>query len=174
MTTPISSAMVAELVALFKSEFGNKAECAEFPDKPNPKKGFTHPKAAIWVGYAGSGWASPESLGTPLQLRELRFDVSVLTRDLNGGTGSSAYLESVINLTHGLRLERGGAPMFILRDGFEAYGDGIWRYSVTLATRVPRMPDDVNGDAAGETTLPRLKRGTFVDEFDESSVVEVP
>jgi hypothetical protein len=173
MSTAISADMVAELVALFKHAFGHQAECAEFPDKPAAaKKGFVHPKAAIWVGYAGSGWMQPESLGVPVQMREMRFDVTVLTRDLNGGTGSSAYLESVISLAHGLKLQRGGTPLFILRDGFDAYGDGVWRYSVTLATRLPRVPADVNdGDGASG---PPLKRATFVDEFDESSEVEVP
>lgn len=160
-----SDALLTELVTRLRSAIPNSAaSIIEFPDQPEPKQ-FTHGKAAVWVGYSGSVYDPPESIGVPVQRREMRFEITLLTRKLNGPQGVTALLESVRELLHGHRLSV-GSPLSLLRDGFVRYADGVWRHSIMLATTLPSVPASTASDDGELVNLVRARFEHAEETFD--------
>lgn len=167
----LSKNAVASIVERIKQGVGNLAHVQEWPDDngAKSKRGLAHPRAEIWAGYLGSRWDKP--VGGGAQERLMLFDIGILVRQLNGAAGISAYLESARELLQGWTLPQGGAPLYVVDDKFVAHDNGIWRYNLTVAAKVPCVPLGVDDEDLPPFVYGRLESAlTGVSEVGEEPV----
>jgi Gp37 protein len=118
-------------------------EIAHFPDKPEAYR-MTHRVGAALVRYEGTEFGKPIDTAAMVQERTLKFEITVMMRDLGwsvggspagGGTpGAYGILESIRAALTGFQVPACGKT-YPLRERFlkrDKQG-GVWMYAVTFA-----------------------------------------
>lgn len=160
--------LVAELLARLAVLNGSGVEVRELPGKTDSgPKGFTARAAAVWVAYNASTYERPGTLGASVQQRTMMFDLQLLVRDVSGPKGLAELAGAVRVRLQGFRCSW-GEPLFLVRDGYAAHKDGLWRHELIVATTGPCVPTE---DAAPE--LPTLTKFTL-DDQDGNVLFELP
>jgi hypothetical protein len=122
-------------------------EIAHFPDQPEAYR-MTHRVGAALVRYEGAEYGKLNDSGAVVQERRLKFEVTVMMRDLgwNAGGGKSAgtpgayaTMEAVRTALTGFRVP-GCEKTYPLRERFvkrDKQG-GTWIYAISFAMRRSR------------------------------------
>jgi len=161
--------MVASLIALLAPiTEANRAAVERMPDKPSYEL-FKHPAAAVWVGYHGIPKASQPNPGG-VQDGVAHFDLTLLTRKLNGPKGSLELVDMIEQCVLAKRLDR-GSPIFWVSDGFGGTENGIWRYDVVLGVQLPIVPVSEPDPGPFGGPAPPLKFALLEDEVSGDTSV---
>jgi hypothetical protein len=137
--------LVNEVVALL-APLKPVAQVEHCPDRPS-KDNFRHGKSAIFVGYYSSRADEPHSHGA--QDAVLQFDIALLLRNVHGPQGAASMIDAIQEILVGKRLSLGGR-LYWASDRFGAYKDGIWRYDIVVACKVPLLAKDPPADRNAE------------------------
>lgn len=159
MLQEIESALVARLKTALP---GFAVE--PFPDRPEAYRLLSTRGAALVV-YRGSGLSPTRDSGIIVQERTLRFDVTLLSRDLRSHAGAYAMMGAAYTALLGYAPPHCGQIWFE-RDGFVGQNDGVWQYDITLAMRSVAVAEvDYEGG-------PLLVHATALDDYDNVEVAK--
>jgi Gp37 protein len=182
----IETAIVNQL----RSQIGT-VEIAHFPDKPSAYR-LTHRIGAALVVYRGATYGEQIDTAAIAQVRTLKFDVTLVMRDLGwsfggeaSGTSPGAYavLEEVRTALTGFRVP-GCRKMYPVRDSFEGRDPqgGVWIYAITFAldtmaverSATENFPLFVRGTAQETGGLTAVTVGPAAYTFDVSGQITLP
>ncbi len=166
-------------------------EIAHFPDKPEAYR-MTHRIGAALIRYEGAEYGSVIDSAAIVQERTLKFEVTVMMRDLGwsvggpaGGTDPGAYamIESVRSALTGFRVP-GCDKTYPLRERFikrDKQG-GVWIYAISFAMRTTAVEASVadnyplltlaSAQEQGGVTAMSVAPTSYA--FDESGQIELP
>lgn len=149
----------AAIVERLKTVFAG-FEVLPFPKAPKNYR-FIHPRGAVLVVYRGSTYKRPEDTHITAQERNLRWDVTIIARDLRSHTGAYAMTEKAIASLLGWEppdCDR----MALERDAFENEEDGVWQYGLTFSAVTMAIEDK----EIAETPL--LTQVEYEEQIDEA------
>jgi hypothetical protein len=143
----IEAAIVNQLGAQIKV-----IEIAHFPDKPETYR-MTHRIGAALVRYEGAEYGDLLDTAAIVQERTLKFDITVMMRDLGwsvGGPtsgpspGAYAIIEAVRSALTGFRVP-GCGKAYPLRERFikRDKEGGVWIYAITFALRTAAVETSI-------------------------------
>lgn len=104
----------------------------DFPDRPEDYD-LMHPIGAVLVRYRGSKYGSPMDVGITIQERSPVIELTLITRDLNGPDGATAYIEQLLALIQGWK-PTAFDKCRIVRDEFQDEQAGLWRHVIDFQT----------------------------------------
>jgi hypothetical protein len=182
----IETALVNRLNALITG-----IEIAHFPDQPETYR-MTHRVGAALVRYEGAEYGKLVDTAAVVQERVLKFEVTVLMRDLgwslggpaSGGTpGAYAMIEAVRAALTGFRVP-GCEKTYPLRERFlkrDKQG-GVWIYTIGFAMRTmavePSTPDSypllTRALAQEQGGVTAVIVGPEFYSFNSSGVIQLP
>jgi hypothetical protein len=166
-------------------------EIAHFPDQPEAYR-MTHRVGAALVRYEGADYGKLIDTAAIVQERTLKFEITVLMRDLgwslggaaSGGTpGAYAMIEAVRAALTGFRVP-GCEKSYPLRERFlrrDKQG-GVWIYGITFAMRTiavePSTPEGypllVRARAQEQGGITAVSVGPVFYTFNSSGNIQLP
>lgn len=189
--TPVDIATIETAIVNQLHSRIDTVEIAHFPDKPSAYR-LTHRVGAALVVYRGASYGAQLDTSTIAQVRTLKFDVTLVMRDLGwsyggeaGGTSPGAYavLEQARNALTGFRVP-GCRKMYPVRDRFEGRDPqgGVWIYAITFAldtiaveeSAAENFPLFVRGTAQETGGLTTVTVGPATCTFDASGQITLP
>ncbi|MDR0498391.1 MAG: Gp37 family protein [Holophagales bacterium] len=125
--TPVE--LEAAIKAIVQSEFGKEAPVTAFPDNIESHKMLGN--AEILLGYRGGSFDMPK-LGTQAQMRNISFELVVISRSMSGHSGAMELLERLRLALQGKKLKGIMSPIRISKDTFMGRTVGQWWYSLEI------------------------------------------
>lgn len=149
-----SSALLKAVCERLQSRIGSALAVEEFPDEPESYV-LRHQVGALLVRYTGAKYAAPTSnWGAVVQDRTVLIDVVVVTRKLNGATGTTTWIEVVRLILTGHE-PAGFGRLVPVREQYEGRGDRTWLYAITFgaAALAVELAEDELGELIARITL---------------------
>lgn len=111
------------------------AGCQELPDDPS-RWTLKNPHCELLVRYSGASYSRRGNLVD----KTLSIEIYIITRALNGSSGSLAFLEAVRGALTGWSPAPGMNPMVPSRDFFAGRTAAGWQYNLIMTTSGPLVP----------------------------------
>ena len=105
-----------------------------FPDRPDHFH-CTHPVGVALVCYRGSAFGAPVGAGAIQQERTLRFEITLMVRNLRDHGGAYEHLEAARMALMAWVPIPGFQGCWIEQDGFVHQAEGLWQWRLMVATR---------------------------------------
>lgn len=140
-----------------------------FPEAPGDYR-LNHPRGALLVGYGGSRYGEPVSLGAMAQQRWATVTVTLVFRQLNGRDGAVMALDDVIGALLGWRLPNTRGGLQAKRSRFLGQISGLWQYDIDF--EAPAMAVAV--ESADDEDGPRLIHVTALDGYERQETYKAP
>jgi hypothetical protein len=134
----------------------------EFPDEVEEYQ-LRHQVGAYLVRYAGATYTKPESTDVIVQRRRILVDVIVVTRKLNGPSGTMAWLEVARLALAGYELP-GFERLVPQAERFEGRNANQWAYAITFGA--PTMAVELGEEEVG----PAIERIILAHERENLEV----
>lgn len=110
-----------------------------FPERPADYR-LNHDTGALLVSYMGSQFADTPDSHAIIQPRTVRLSVTVVMRQLGGGTGAIAALDLVRQTLVGFRPPH-GQKLAAVAEKFLGESAGIWQYAVDFSCECLQVED---------------------------------
>lgn len=133
------------LLAALKLDVSGQCKVEAFPNDPKLYD-FSGLPAALLVHYAGSRYADPKGPANTAQGRTMEFALVLLVRSLRDEGGAYNHLEDVRLSVQG-RSFAGAGPAVITQDRLMEEKDGVWRWEVRIALKIPAVARSIQQPA---------------------------
>ena len=114
----------------FQSQFAPEIPVEDFPDNPSDYRMDSN-EAAILVRYRGRKANQDQTMGLQTQMVKRVFEITIMTRDLNGPLGAYLLLEGAHDALYGKQYAHSTKAREV-SSGFVSRSGSLWRHEIIL------------------------------------------